>query len=452
MDDKLTAVLTADYRPSLLHRPAWFEQGMPPFSLWTVEMMRMDPQIRLCQQVTEAALSQIKLRVVSKDSEAQAWAAEQFRRFWTRAIHKVAYGLWYTLSGGEVIYELEDGKFQFSGLRPVYASDLRILTKDGRLKAVRVKMSGIPTAGVVVENSGDITLKFPKGFVYVHDHEFSSWRGRSEFEGAYRPWYEKASKDGAIDIRRMWFYRNAFDGGTLTHPTGTYKDPADNVEKSNRDLARQIIEWRKTGAGVTLPAVFDPNTGQKLWEWTPPAIAGDPSQLLEYPKDLDIEIQHGFGIPDDVITQSAGATGAFNGRSIPMAAWLATRTRIVRAIVEDFRNQVIAPGAAYNFPGAKISVEDVEIDTSKIMPSQGGNAPQPDQPGGGPQEGQPPQGSQPPAGKSPVQMAMVEQLEDVRSNPSAAVDEPGAGVIGAPVRWDGEKFITALEPAGGVEG
>ncbi|MEM4360029.1 MAG: hypothetical protein QXT45_05835, partial [Candidatus Bilamarchaeaceae archaeon] len=54
-------VRTAAYRPPLAYRPNFSQVGLPPFTLWTVEWMRRDPQVRLGMSIKTSPLFRVKL-------------------------------------------------------------------------------------------------------------------------------------------------------------------------------------------------------------------------------------------------------------------------------------------------------------------------------------------------------------------------------------------------------
>lgn len=360
----LFEVKTGRYRPPTRFSGYWWDKMMlPPFSIMSVELMRRDPQIKLCMAIRSAPFTKPKFTLAG-DSQQTEFALKTLNTFWTNAVSKVALAMWYTRIGGEVIYKRgDDGKPEFDRFKEIYPSDFNILTRSGEKYGIEVKASGDR------EKNKPVCLAGMKSFVYVHRRQFGSWDGVSEFEGAYQPWLEQVDNGGARAIRKLWFYKNAFQSGLLKHPPGNYTDPNDATVKIPwEDIARAALERMQTGASWTLPQVFDDKSGNPLWDYIPPSMNGSAGDILEYSKTLDVEITRGMEIPDDVI-QQVGGTGSWAGRTIPLMAFFTSQNGIMNEMAVQVFQQIVIPLLQLRFGFVRCSLEKAEVDIEALMPS-----------------------------------------------------------------------------------
>lgn len=366
MDTKtLFEARTAHYRPANRGMtPYYYYTTRLPFTLSTVEVMRRDPQVKLGMRMLKAPLTKAKFVITSKSGkEVQDFAAEMFKRIWSRSIDDILDGIFYTRIGLENVYCKEEGRICFEAMRSIHPMDMKILTRNGLKWGIKVCNNGEDSTGE------DIILEGPKSFLYIHDREFSSWQGRSELEAAYPPWLDKNDRFGALAIRKLWFYKNAFGGGILFHPPGNYKFSVGGVaqEIPYRDLARQAIEQAMTGAVWTFDNIVN-EKGVRLWEYMQPQVNGSAGELLKYPQELDVEILRGMGIPDDVISQVSG-TGSFAGRTIPLQCFFISLNEILKRIANDVKTQVVDFLVRTNF-GASASYDvEAEVNLDAMMPA-----------------------------------------------------------------------------------
>lgn len=114
-------------------------------------------------------------------------------------------------------------------------------------------------------------------------------------------------------------------------------------------MAREQGERLKTGGIVVFPNARDAD-GRYQWEWDPPAIQGNASEIREYPRDLDVEISRGLGIPDSVLTDPSG-TGSYAGRRVPERAFYISLEQVLSELINALKTQVIDPLLKLNFEG-----------------------------------------------------------------------------------------------------
>ena len=444
---RITSEQTSGYRPTVIMHPYWLDQSMPPFTIWVIERMRIDPQVKLCTSVRTAPLMR-PIFEVSGDKEVTKFVSDTLRAFWTKAIRKVAKAMVYTLCGGEILYEWDEQKsqFRFRGLSSIYPTDLKIRSLNGRFTGLRVRMrrGRIHAQNVGKEHPDDVILRLPKAFLYLHNREFGAWTGRSIYESAYKPWFDKAERDGGYDIRRLWYYKCAFDGGDIYHPEGNYVDPDTEMVIPYQDIARQIMEMGKTGGVYAFPNSTDAN-GQRKWERRPPAGNGSGGDILGYIDSLDVEISRGLEVPDDIISQQGG-TGSYSGRAIPLAAFMAIANETLTEMVSAVDEFVIAPLVRMNFGSDRLyEIMSAKVDVNAFTGEQ-----QQQQPGDQQQESQPPDGQQPQEGGDQQPEMMLSRIEEVHgSDPLAKVIEHldrSVGKTNVGFTFSGDELHLAYNP------
>lgn len=351
-DSLLGESRTRGYKPSVLMWPMWYYAGNAMFNLGDVEAMVRDPQISLGLKMIKAPLYTLEWNVKCKNVQVAKFVDENMKLFWKPNINKVLRAVEYGFSGGEVLYTLRDNKVYFRAFKEFHPRDLRVLTDEGEMKAIRVKNIHTPM--------GDVDLFPPKGFWFAANKHFSHHYGRSYLMNCWEPWFEKRARDGAIDMRRLWFYKNAFHGGVIRHPAKDYVQPDGSIVPA-RQMAQEMGERLKTGGVIAFPNTRDEN-GEYQWSWQPPTINGNASEIREYPKDLDTEIMRGMGIPDNVLVE-APTTSSYAGRRVPERSFYVSLEQLVCEIVLAFKFQVMDHLVALNFEGQQI----YEIVTKPII-------------------------------------------------------------------------------------
>jgi len=210
----------------------------------------------------------------------------------------------------------------------------------------------------------------PKCFHHVHGRHMHPFYGESRLHGAHIPWNENWCEGGYRDIRRMWFYKNAFEGGTMYHPEGSVQLPSGQIVQF-QDIAQGIIEKKRAGATLTLPSTM--KDGQRVWEHVPPKGNTIPSGLFDYEQSLRIEIIEAMGIPYEVIESSGNeGFGSSTGREIPETAFYSILQEELTWLIHDFVEQIVKPMIAINsylgrLPNATIEVNTFPLEASSVM-------------------------------------------------------------------------------------
>lgn len=452
---------TAAYHPPTMYKPSFMQMGLPPFTLETVEWMRRDPQVRLGMSIKLAPFHVVKLTIKGDPNVAQ-FMGNMIRRFWMKAVPKILRAFWYTRSGGEIVYKLQNGRQEFWNYFDVYPSDVSVLCKGQVPCGVSIRPQGsnndqftsnllstsIDNPNTNYQQFKPLRMFFPKGFLYLHNREFGSFKGQSEFEASYEAWMEKSDSQGGKHSRKLWFYKNAFSGGILFHPPGTYRDENNN-EIPYQALARQALETSLNGSVWTFEQKFDTASGQPLWSYIEPKLNGGGKELLDYVRNLDNEIMRGLGIPDDIVQQVSG-TGSYAGRSIPMMGFFISQRTTLTSLFAICDEQVFRPLCRSNF-GHDNYEAMMEIDIERLMGAMDGqpNQPHPNEaafenPHANPQ-GLPGQGQQP-SGNKTSQFSNIPEIP-VIATPigSSSLIQPQAGLISSFFNgvWDSSVNVIA---------
>ncbi|TXH54761.1 MAG: hypothetical protein E6Q97_10180 [Desulfurellales bacterium] len=448
----LGKALTQDYRPRVVGGMLALDpdhRGL--FSLNDIERMRRDPQIDFGLRILYAPMPSVKWEVKAASKEIAGFIDATLKKVWSQHLRQLLECLPYGRSGGELLYreDPETGRIEFDRLAPVHPLDLRPLTQDRELVGVSVQ-------GVAHGNSGSISgrgnwLLMPRSLWIANEAEHGRFWGKSRLMQAWYPWKEKIGRHGAIDVRRLWYVKNAYRGGIMYHPSGTIQTAA-GVYQTCQDYAREIIEKAETGGVLTLPSITD-EKGNPLWRYEPPAINGEAAGIRDYAKDLDMEILVALGIPPEVVNAAASGSG-WSGRSVPFLVYLTGEDLIAQQILTALDQQLIRPLVEVNFgkqathqyqvtPISLVTSEMKEDATKGGQPGQGGQQQggQEQQQGGGLEQLlaglQGGEGSQ--DGQQQEQMSLVgAEPPDWLSGSGYAVGRPFRGRSG---RWLARRYI-----------
>lgn len=346
--------LTADYHPSVVRSPAWWWDQRPLFNLVDVERMRRDPRIQFGLWILRAPVVQAKVKITSPDPAVQEFVERTHKRFWSRDLLPCLKHLEYGSAGGELTYRYDEDTslVEYDQLHELHVFDAQPL-EVGR------KFWGLRVSGLQGRDGKVLDLRPPRSFWLANEPDFGAHHGKSRLYAAWEPYIEKRGKHGAVDIRRLWFIKNAYRGGTMRHPPGS-TIMEDGSRRSNRDIAREICEKAETGGVIVLPSAVDEN-GKPLWDYQDPKINGDLTGVREYVKDLDFEIFEGMQIPREVVEAAATGSG-WSGRSVPFLVFLAGEDQIVDAVVRAEDAQLMRPLVTVNFgKRAKYTMEPIPL-------------------------------------------------------------------------------------------
>jgi hypothetical protein len=339
-----------NYEPGAYGHLTLYQGGRPPFNMEVVREMLTDPRVIYGLWLIKGPIfSDAHIKVESQNEDLRQYIIAQINRFWQNSVMKALKAIDWGVSASEVVYREKEGRVHFDELRDFHASDVRIVAKEGR------------TCGITVKNtksSSQVYIGVPKAFVHLHWRERNRFYGLSRLHGAHIPWWEIWSNGGYRDVRRLWFYKNAFEGGTMRHPPGSTTTESGSP-KSNRDLARELVEKKRAGGVLTLPNTVAGDKGQYAWEYTPPQPNAAPEGLLEYGQELRDEILEALGIPPEIVSSGGDqGFGSSTGRQVPQMAFYAILQELLQWLVTDLDDFILKPLVDIEFgPGTSDQYE-----------------------------------------------------------------------------------------------
>ncbi len=341
---------TKDYLPSAGSIQFYSIRNRPLFTRQMVREMLTDPRISYGLYLIKGPIcSNAKFEVECTSAEVKNYLTTAIERFWRNSASRALKAIEWGFSGSEVMYRMKEGRIHFDVLKDLDPTDCSPVRHCGKLVGIHVLNNRYDRNASYVRGTNRIYLGGPKALWHVHWRERSPWWGVSRLFGVHIPYWEKWSEGGYRDIRRLWFHKNAFEGGTMYYPPGsTYDDQG--VPRSNKDLAREMLEKKRSGGTLTLPNTPGGDGGQRAWEHIPAIANATPEGLLEYGAALDTEILEAMGIPPEVI-ESGGdqGFGSSTGRQVPQEAFYAILNELVQWLVADFDNQVLRALVEINF-------------------------------------------------------------------------------------------------------
>lgn len=342
--DSLLETRGTEYIPDVFPIGYPYNRNRPLFSSFFIEEMLADPRLVYALWLLKGPiLSNAKFEYQCSRTDIQQFMEDIMKRFWRNDACKALKAIEWGFQGAEVIRTVREGRITFDSLLDFHPRDIRVVTNYGQFSGVTV--NNVPFCNM--EKKKKIYLGGAKAFLHTHWREKHPWYGLSRFYGAFIPWWEIWTNGGFRDVRRLWFFKNAYEGGTMYHPPGSTK--IGNINVPNKVLADELITKKRAGGTLSLQSGIDGN-GQPLWKYESPVGNPVPTGLLEYGKLLNDEELEGLGIPPEVI-ESGGdqGFGSATGRQIPQTAFYAILQELIQALVSDIMRYIIRPDIALNF-------------------------------------------------------------------------------------------------------
>jgi hypothetical protein len=342
-----------------------FHRKRPLFTLFSIREMELSPQVLFGLWLIKGPImTKSRFLVDCDNEEVRQFVVNQINSFWNNGAVQALNAIEWGYSGSEVIYETDEDTqaISYKHLKYFDAQNTKVVTKNGN------------RTGLLIDNFLTLSMQpgkavylgGPKAFHHVHWRHLHPWYGRSRLVGAYIPWYEKWSEGGYRDIRRLWFYKNAFEGGIIYHPNGYVKTP-DGQLIAYQDLAQSMIEKKRTGGVWAFPSDTDAR-GNKKWEYQDPKGNTIPAGLFDYGDKLDDEILEAMGIPTEVVRSMGNeGFGSSTGRQIPETAFYSILQEEVQWLMFDFVEQVIKPLVQINAALKRMPYEQFRVLTYPLM-------------------------------------------------------------------------------------
>ena len=397
-DDLLdSSPITANYVPwgsyGMYGYYSFYNRNRPPFSYMTIREMLCDPRITFGLWLLKGPIvSSPTFEVKTTNPQVEKFIQMNLQRFWANSAVRALKALEWGFSASEVLYRYnsEDGAIHFDTIRDLEPLDCRPVTLKGRIVGFSIRnivqshdylgtsepmgpkqpgsleMLGDSKHGR--DPSGNLYIGSPRCLYHLHLRERNPWFGLSRLFGAHVPWWEQWSEDGYRAIRRLWFAKNAFEGGVVYHPAGTIATKQGPM--AARDYAREMIEKKRTGGVLTLPNTVGPDGSGRAWEYIPPQGNPVPAGLLDYGALLKDEVLEGMGIPPEII-QSSGETGfgSASGRQVPQMAFYSLLLELKHWLVLDFDAHVLRYLVTLNFGNAQYEIISKSLMEEKVQPS-----------------------------------------------------------------------------------
>ena len=455
--DILQDEVSIGYKPQLPLEALWLAGpgDMPQVTLRRdLEFMQMHPVVSTAMDYYKSGIAGAEFwggpdqenpdndrgKPISLNTQVAQFVLAHVERFWQRGMPVMQEGAYpYGWSPGEHIYKEVNGMLVWSHIKGFHPNDGFILTLNHQSIGIRVKNIR-NTPFQQTPSGGQINLWFASEHIpakaawYPHRPRFNQFYGRSQLMGAWRPWRRLGWRDAVEQVIDAAVYRAGYKGPVVRHPpedmqtalsgvAATQNDSRGMPRRSARDVARQIVEWAKAGAGFTLSsAQYPPAQGGGLkWDIEWPDHVMDVKPLIEAAKYLEDQIMLGIGVPPELV--KAGGTGSgYSGRSIPREAFLDGQQRVADAMLQIFVEQVIRPLVLWNFgdvpfniqckPLLKTQTENKQGQPQPPLPQPADGQQQPGGPGQQPGANQPPKPPQP-GPKQPAQPTPAFSLDQV---------------------------------------
>lgn len=371
MDDEsdLQEEVSLGYKPNMPLEAMWLAGSeMPQVTLRRdLELMQMHPIVIVALEYYKSGISGVEFwggppdhpmdtegLPICADENVSHFVKTLAERLWHECVPILQDGGYpYGWAPGEHVYKEVDGVLTWSYVKDFHPTDSFVLTNNYKPVGIRIKN---------IRSKQPINLWFASGATpakacwYTHRARFGHFYGRSQLIGAWRPWRRLGWKDGVEQVIDAAIYRGGYAGPIVKHPAETMKTarqgvPAtENGGREARDVARQMVEWAKAGAGFTISSAHYPAAqgGGPKWEIIWPTQVMDVTPLIEGARYLEDQIFYGIGVPPELIR--AGGTGSgYSGRNIPREAFLCAQQQVADAILKMLVDEIIRPLVITNF-------------------------------------------------------------------------------------------------------
>lgn len=388
---------TVGYKPIMPLESMWLGGSDFPFITLRrdLEFMQLHPIVSIALEYFKSGIagaefwggpdhsnpSNDKGKPISPDNRVAEFVLAHCERFWQRGVPFLQEGGYiYGWAAGEHVYRDINGMMTWSHLKDFHPNDAFILTLKYQPIGVRIKN---------IRDKQPVDLWFADGHIpakaawYPHKPRFNMFYGRSQLLGAWRPWRRLGWRDAVEQVIDAACYRAGYVGPIVRHPpedmqTAQQGIPATKADSKGfsrrgaRDVARQMVEWAKAGAGFTLSSAKYPESqgGGNKWDIEWPDHVMDVGPLIEAARYLEDQIMLGVGVPPELV--KAGGTGSgYSGRSIPREAFLDGQQKIADAMLQIFVEQVIRPLVLWNFGEIPFEVSCKSLLQSQSEDKQG---------------------------------------------------------------------------------
>lgn len=343
---------TLDYRSFPYTQILTSYGNRPWFTLLQMNAMLLDQQVWFGLQLRNAPLIQAKVEVKCRYSHVRDFVQKQWDRLWMRYAPKILATKYYGYAGFEVKYVERNAYIEIDSLKDFAPGDVRAMYQGGE-GIMAGKVAGVGIHGQ--RKSPDGTPSFAPTYLYGmkglwlnYQATHGSMFGQAATYKAYPAWWDKAMPGGAYDLRRLRGIKDAWVGDMIKYPLKWSVMRPDGTQVTGRDIAKEIVELRQTGAGVVIPSDVEGATGKPLFDYQPPTSVADTGIIKQWIDDADWDIFDGLMVPKEVVEAAASGSG-FSGRSIPFVMFLAMGDIELLDYLLAIKQQLLEPLVVRNF-------------------------------------------------------------------------------------------------------
>lgn len=439
---------TAGYRAHRYDLNDLLVNELPRWNYRAARLMLGDPVVLLGLATRNAALAPAKIEVECKDARVREFIGRQWDTLWGKHSPVLLRTKHYGFNGIQLGFETdkETRLLEIDGVKEFDPMDVRPIVHKGQPVGFRVVSNQVEH-----RKYGNVSqvLYAPRAVWLRNEPIAGRICGTSVLRGSYSPWYEKYMPGGALKTRQLRMIKDAYMGDTVYYPFDrSITLPDGGGEVSWRDVIRQAIEARRSGAAMLLPMLYDEN-GNRLVEHNPPQDTGDPKAIFQWIDDSDRDIWRGLRVFEEVI-QAADTGSGFSGRSVPMMMFLASCQDELNDLLQGLVTFALQPLVFHNFGDIKFSVKSVPL-VEVWAEDMGGSSMGGGAVGGGPntppqqpdpaQPGPPSPGQQPQPNKPPTKQQIQFAEPDEGGTIAAAVDYADSDLIAAKIAREVRKAL-----------
>jgi len=316
-----------------------------------VEMMRMHPAVKMPLEWALAPLQFAEWTIQASDPECAEYASKLLLWWWANAMWPIQYeGSCYGWSACEVQYHDRDGY--------IYPKQIDMFSSRDVYPVIFGPRSTPTGIQILYGNSKESRLwgfrdSIPnKAFWYAHRARHNMRYGESQVRPAWKPWRRLAGVDGLEEINDLAIYRFGTGFVKVFHPNennvsveGSNPRFATNgTTTSSRDVARQMSENLKSGAGIALSSERWPQVagGGLKWDVVVDTFNVDLNIMLAQSNYLERLCAAAIGVPPEVI-QAAETGSGYSGRAIPLQGFLSSQQYTLNDVTRQVTAQIIQP-------------------------------------------------------------------------------------------------------------
>lgn len=345
---------------------------LPAFTWEAIREMRRDPKVDLGFGVATDPMRSAEFECSGDNAAHNEFVLETIHSVWARSFDQLIETFAYGWSGYETMYRQRGSELVFDFLFDFNPLDCKPVHISKKIVGMTVR--GARIAGRHNNFHGKPCLWGMKKLFLANNPKFGELIGESLLRPAFAPWCEKHHRQGALHLRRLRFFKDAYTGDVIRYPQGRAFPQPDGSILYGEDIAREMVEERASGSVMAVPSNMYENTTTPLFDYSPPEHIPGGSEMLEYVSQLNQEIFDGIGVPNEIIEAAETGSG-YSGRSIPFLVFLLQRQSLAEKLVKQIDKQMIRPLVSWNFgvkePGYELTVKSL-IDTIGEQMGEGG--------------------------------------------------------------------------------